>query len=456
MRKGGGMTQPPGGPSKESSWIETLTRVGESREESKKSSEHRSIYSIGGHNVTLAKYHEAKKIDKLSVVEIVEISKKELANLRDQLSKGTLSIDKYKELTKKTIDLTREIINRREAKMNALPTQLLRLVGYVISAAASVFLVGIPFFYKLIRDDLKFQNEIRSLKNTLKREEKRALRRNAEVEFEKDMKVEFKPNIEKVKEIDLEVIQKIIPDIMGSEKIATNEYISGEITFTLNKNVPKHKDDLYTTQFEKDTTRDISFIRKDGEFKDEQPLPPLLDFSKIPKELSKEQRDESVKRMKNERLNQAVDLIDKLVENETWEDQKTWRIAIQSVANQTNLNNLFEETIGNFLVHAVENNIVNWTDSKGSHILEAMFPDKKPPIQIEVIRNSENKIQEVKISVTGSLNIVKTTGKDTKEPREEVIVPDAFKGELTFSITLDETRNPVVSNVHSSLTSRFA
>lgn len=179
MQKGGGMTQVPGGPSNNPQWIDllreaTTSRVGDfidSPVSKAKKEKYEDIYQLGGHTYTTFSKDDVKTGDKLSVAKIVEISKNELANFRELLKEGKLTITEFKDLTKETIDLTRQIVERRATKMSDSQAKPLRLVAYVLSAVASIFLVGIPFFYKLVRDDLNSQNEILSLKSTLKKEE---------------------------------------------------------------------------------------------------------------------------------------------------------------------------------------------------------------------------------------------------------------------------------------------
>lgn len=420
-------------------WIKVLDSAVSSRIRDAKGKEgsHKYIVLTGSQQYDVKEKSEIikDKSFKLPLNRIVDISKAQAQELDKQFKNGGISPTEYKQKMDRIVYFTNDLIQGRVDKRYSF----LRLLAYVTSAAASVFLVGIPFFVSLLRGDKKFQDDIASLKrevNTIKP----LMTTGVSVSPQTGAK-----SSEDIKSI----LQEVIPEIIKPE-ILTDDYLMNTILQpSVDKDIEEYKSRGRVTSFEMDAKRPLSFIRNDSELnvKDESPQPPPLDLTGTDGDSYKEEAK------KTERFINAALLIDALVKNETEEDQKTWNGALQSVVNQTVLNSLFFEVKALYNPTAEKYGIMEWHDVEGkNHKVLPKFPGDLPPVNLEIIRDPDTKkIKEVQITVNGFLDMVEEIREENKKIGEEVIVPKAIEGKLKFTIALDNGK-AVVRDVHSSLT----
>ncbi len=109
-------------------------------------------------------------LKKLTINQITQESKRVIKELQNQMKQSgpNAEIHKYENLSADIESYTKSLIDARQVKYDQ--SNLLRRIGLVISAVASVFCIGIPFFNLIKRNDNKFKNEIRELRSEIENE----------------------------------------------------------------------------------------------------------------------------------------------------------------------------------------------------------------------------------------------------------------------------------------------
>ncbi len=185
-------------------------------------------------------------------------------------------------------------------------------------------------------------------------------------------------------------------------------------------------------QFANDLQRGIAFLRKDSylQIDDHHPQPSY--------QLNGETR-----------VKAGVQALQDLFQTE--QDER-WETALQLVANQTSLNNIFDAAIVKFNLDTGD---VSWPDPTSedkNFKLIAKFSQNLPPVHLEFIRNAEtHAIEKVKVEVTGSLDIRREW--QEQKGGEKIILANAVTGKLNYTVTLDRQNHPIISDLHSSLES---
>lgn len=103
---------------------------------------------------------------RLSLQEIKEISKNTIEEL-SSLNVSNEEILKNKALAGQIANHTRQLIKTREEKYNQFSNRALRTIGLIVSAVASVALIGIPFFILLRNQASRFHQEMDELRKEI-------------------------------------------------------------------------------------------------------------------------------------------------------------------------------------------------------------------------------------------------------------------------------------------------
>jgi hypothetical protein len=348
---------------------------------------------------------------KLSLSEIVGTSKMAYAILKNSLLKSEITKPEFKELSQKIVGCTKQLIEEREAKRNQLGWKLARGVALVLSVLSSPLMIGVLFLYKLIKVERQFNQEIAELRGGIDSHHIE----NLLLVLEK-----IKKSVDGIKDFlaDVKLLYLKVDDLSLSFQQIWDE------------DFPKDKDIKYIEIFQKDMERDLTFCRKDEGLN--------IDDQKKPQPLEPFKGTEKLKR--------GIELIEGLVKDEP---DSSWFFALQLAINQTSLTSFFGRVMSAFNLEAVEKKNLRWTDLNGeSYAIKACFSDNKsPPINITIERNKQTQqIEKVNVEVEGCLDIVsyKTSGSDDLH----VLVPQAIHGKLNYSITLDDNRRPVISDLN--------
>lgn len=441
---------------------------------------------------TVEKAALSENVKKYSVSSITDISKQVLGHLKSQASREDLTSDKVHEYKQQASDIetyTRALIEAREAKRNQPVKRFFRGVALVMSAVASLAIVGIPFFILMRRADNRFKEEITKLKTEISESKETFMTDLLKIEadqkkqkavrellvkgnFSKDeinklfeLQDEIPEMLDRLHEFskidrktaDAETILKLlysdirrsfirimkeknhltvqtqidrIPEILKfiDESVSSKDRLE-LLQKRLVEDYPQDVNNSLVVQFDKDMERGDTFLRTDAyhQVSDSSPLP-SADIPKLEKTAA------------------GLALLKELVKNE--EDNR-WLIPLQLVANQTTINNLFDGPIGVFNVEAAAK---QWKDPETgqSFVLKADFAKDHPPIDLEIIRDPDtHQIREVKVRIIGALDIVAV---DTSTNAiERVVEEGAIQGVLEYTLVLDDQNLPIVKDLKSNL-----
>lgn len=444
------------------------------------------------------------KTKKLPLSVIADISKLKLSEAKSAVQKGKyLTKEEVKNFTglgSSIATYTNQMIEAERADRDQPLKKVARGVALVLSALASLALIGIPFFILLRQHNKEFENEMSKLHENVKtmRQEIKDLR-DGKFESDKNLLIaEFdyqpaladkllvleddipelidrmhglKAEIEGMPENDeklpvlmnqleeaKEELKTYVKDIRGNEKAlgisfekaakyvhlkkAFHEiempFLNGPVYAGIVKNViegifndqlgaffkiPQGERPAVMAQFAKDIPRKNTFLRSDEklDIHDKIAHPPPEAKAKI---------------------SDAAHAIAQLISTEKDQD---WIPVLQLAVAQTNLN-------GAFLRPRVEltewGSQVSWDEKGKDYRVIPDFPDQLPPVQLEIIRDNDGSIQQVKVLVEGSLNLVKkdvSRGSEDNEnepviEKEQVIVEGAVIISLSYTLTIEEDR----------------
>ncbi len=400
-------------------WATILEGAVQSRE--KTAGHHFYIINEGG-ALKAGSLKKGETQEKLSINNIVDISKAQFGVLSDSYAKGLITREHFDSLSGKISNLTDQLIDSRIAKRNQPLKEFGRQVAYVISAFASVF--GISAFKSLKESDKAFHDEVRANKMGLAESKQLAedlVNRRTKIDqlnkeipgiIEQSLAVAPKNDVEQL------LTKKIKEDIAGSEVHL--------------KGMP------YTIQFKKDMERDFQFKRKDDtqNINDQTPYPNIQ-----PGE------NDNVDTVLAKRVNAGIAGIKALI---ITEEDKRWEKIIQSACTQSTMNTIFDAPLLLFPVAAAQQ---LWEEEGRSFKAALKLPDQFPPIELEIIRNPDTQaIQKVNVVVKGSASIVRESlDNEGRDVETSVETANALKGEFRYSITLDENNEPLIEATHYEL-----
>lgn len=400
-------------------WATILEGAVQSRE--KTAGHHFYIINEGG-ALKAGSLKKGETQEKLSINNIVDISKAQFGVLSDSFAKGLITRERFDSLSGKISNLTDQLIDSRIAKRNQPLKTFGRQVAYAISAFASVF--GISAFKSLKESDKAFHDEVRANKTGLAESKQLAedlVNRRTKIDqlnqeipgiIEQSLAVAPKNDVEKL------LTKKIKDDITGSEVHL--------------------KDMSYTMQFKKDMERDFQFKRKDDtqNINDQTPYPNIQ-----PGE------NDNVDTVLAQRVHAGVAGIKALI---ITEEDKRWEKIIQSACTQSTMNTIFDAPLFLFPVAAAQQ---LWEEEGRNFKAALKLPDQFPPIELEIIRNPDTQaIQKVNVVVKGSASIVRESlDNEGRDVETSVETANALKGEFRYSITLDENNEPVIEATHYEL-----
>lgn len=378
-------------------WVNLLENATQSQK-----NEHKYIvlsdknFALGSKLNTFAK--------KLSIEQIVTISKNKIEEAAKAYEKGGINEKEFSELSGRIAAYTEKLIEAREIKWNQPFKRFARGVALITSL---ISIIGIPIFLKLKQTTKKFEDEIRDWKAAMGSAKDQA----SEMERE-SMNIE-----QRIKRIPY-ILEELTSSVKDKDRV--NSLKSGIL-----KDIESTKESDYTEQFYKDMNRGEAFIRKDK-------LLGIEDNTPMPSEEIKGK----------ERIKEGKNLIQKMTEREK---DKPWELILQSVVTQTSLNNIFD---GAIMLFNIEGGL--WSVNRNDYSLKAVFSEHHPPIILNIIRNPETKeIEQVNVEVKGDLNIIRYMTNTNQNL--DTVFPGAIKGELKYSITLDENKKPIFNITHVKL-----
>lgn len=138
-----------------------------------------------------------------------------------------------------------------------------------------------------------------------------------------------------------------------------------------------------------------------------------------------------------ERVTSAVEVLHQI-------NSPEWEIAIQCACNQMPLTSSIGPIIALFMTAGLDQ--MRWTEGGNSYGLLAAQQQKEHPFAITVIRNQlTNEIESVQFAVEKSIDIKLHNFTDgTQMVTEE----NAITGRVTYTLTLDEQRRPLIQDLH--------
>ncbi|MFI0434765.1 MAG: hypothetical protein ACH350_03420 [Parachlamydiaceae bacterium] len=307
-------------------------------------------------------------------------------------------------------------IQEKERKYYGLKNRLLRTCAFVIAFVSSFFFgFGMTLYKKLKKDHSAFESEIDRLRKMAEGGEDELLAALNRIKIEEliGQQIRHIPTI--LKEIE--------------EQLPIDEQ-QQHLQERLIKDYPTDKHVSYVRQFDVDMTRGITFRRHDAykNIEDNEPQP-------------------STDIVLEEKTKVGLSLLNELI---TTDEEKAWVIALQLLANQTTINHLFDVPILLFNLNAANH---QWEDpiSGSRMVLRAEFPHNLPTIDLKMIRDPiTHTIEEINVEMKGSLDIIANT---TQHPSQEKkwIQKEAIRGQLSYSIKLNEQKHPIVNKFSAKL-----
>lgn len=174
-------------------------------------------------------------------------------------------------------------------------------------------------------------------------------------------------------------------------------------------------------QFAKDMERDICFLRKDGNLKDVTPIPQANTENKI---------------------SQGILAIRELLD----ENNEKWELPLESVVNQHAFF-AFYDTPRMMLSLLFMDEKNTWSEDNKDFCFTPI--DRKEPIEMEVIRDKENNIEEVRFILATSIDIYKESKGDRFLKQDDIKIPvvlDAVKLFFNFTLALDDKNEPIIKD----------
>lgn len=420
---------------------------------------HKVIVSKGSTVCTLpsGKTHD-RDSQKLPVEKITEISKQILLEAlesqklsNDINTSNFLKVDKFLKQAEEIIGTTEAMIQAKHISRNQPLKKIGRGIALVLSALSSVVLIGIPFLIRLRQDEKTYTAEISKLYNDVLKmrrmlesvgsERLRVERFNKNIrEFGVGLlRTNFKYDDEAANQLmDVIDIRSIVPDITDE----MYDEMNGRDIDIDSRNALITKLSVFL--------RDVEQNRKTLELSLEAAasyshLKQEFHSGIMPKLNANQQRTEGLKREYEIILASPPKVLKEIDEFNLSEEESAWLPILQS-AHQTSSSIALSDI--NFRLNTLTLP-VTWTNGMNeTHRLSSEIPAKAQTTHFEMIRDAENKLTKVKVTVKGRIDLVKK-----KEPSKvvaEVVVPRAVTAELTYFITLDNSQprpHPIVSDL---------
>lgn len=392
-------------------WLSQLAAAVSPQTADGKVKKHSVIVETQGHDYTAVDSEHANEAGrKLSIPDIVKISKLKFEEVKTNYKKNFLNEKEFVNMTNDLSSYTYALIQARESKRNQPLKRFGRGIALVISAVASVFLIGIPFFIMIRNANKQFNAEISQLREEVMASGKQAMIAMAEKKIEHFLS--GLPTI--INNVKLNCPDDLVTEIVEGQM---SDYFKGY------QKKSESEKKLPLEQFNVDIRRQNSFIRKDVQKK-------IQDTHAMP----------SLKLKGDERVASGVSLLKELIATP---QDAPWEIALQLAANQTSLNGALFGFIAEFAGAASK---VQWTEDDRNYSIKTVLRDGLPPILLEINRNKEtNAIESVNVEVQGVLDIVKfdTGAVDT----QFVIKPEAVKVNMKYTMTLGDDNRPLITNL---------
>ncbi len=359
--------------------------------------------------------------ERLSINNIVDISKTQFGSLRDRFARGDINLQQFDSLSRKIAPLTEQLIDSRIAKRNHPLKVIGRQIAYAISAFASIF--GISAFKSLKESDKAFQNEVIACKRGL-----------AEAKQTAENLVMLENRRTKIDQLNQEIPGIIAQTLAAAPREEVAKLLEKKIREDIKETVLL-QDRPCTLQFQKDIERNFQFKRKDAyQNMNDQNFYPNIQPSE----------NDNIHNILIQRVDAGIIGIKALIIKE---EDKRWEKIIQSACTQSTLNALFDTPL---LLFGLMSYNLHWEEKGGIGIARLKFPGLYPPIQIEIIRDPDNQtIQKANIFIEGSVHLLRELR--THEIETSIEKTDAMKGKLHYSITLDENEAPVIEITHYEL-----
>lgn len=330
---------------------------------------------------------------KLSIREIVDISKAKLQELGEAFEEGKITAAEFTSQSRQISQYTRELIDGRVEKREQ--SAGLRSAARVAAFVFGFVVGGVILDYLFKRMDKDFEKEIAGLRKDIR--EATPLHHGAERVAEILVKVQE----EITDDARLKALQdQLRQDVQVKDKDASGTYIH---------------------QFAKDMKRFYSFFVSDPysgmDGKVAQPVGNLQGSARVAEGA-------------------------KVLQGLFGSEQDTlWESALQAAINQATISSLYGEILSEF--NGGDASKIEWIDSTGRDRALALSPGEIPPIRMEIIRNKAGEIIRVDVEVEGSLSFSNGS---------KIIQPDVVKCSLKYSMVLDDQNQPVIKKLTSTMT----
>lgn len=415
---------------------------------------------------------------KLSLKEIKEISKNKIEELSNLKLSNASEILKTKDLVGNIQKNTLRLIESREEKYNKTYKQVLRTIALVLSAVASVVLIGIPFFILLRRQDQQFRKEMEELKQGIlyqpsmhnlgiSKENRKVLAElpmssyawrvwdayKSEMHSDNpqfigmlkglldaylhDMhrnqtELKLRPHDAcALSDLKLQLVHLKLRDYNDPK---TASEMQNELNASMQEDWEYHERMHPSTipePFQNDIQRGVQFMRTDPHLQ-------VNDQTLLPDQTSQKQVEDASKAI--------------LALGEGKAENRPWMIALYLAATQKSFMPPFREPKF-FFSHARTG--IDWNKENGKDfqlIPEFSHPDRLPPIRLMVIRNEKHEIVRIDVRVKDEINLVKKQLRYSNSPanavfEDTVIVPNAVTADMFYSIKLGDKKQPIIENV---------
>ncbi len=221
-------------------------------------------------------------------------------------------------------------------------------------------------------------------------------------------------------------LNKFILDDAHTKK--NNEEVEGSIKSMFGRALAKYDMAGEETEFETDFKRQSTFKITD-KVRDVTDKGPIPDTTVITTTQDGKEFNEQRAAIAKKELADVTDL----------GNNQKWTRVLETAPTQTSLRAAFSNQIGTINADLGLN--VKFSQNE---CLKAEISGNQPTVELEIIRGEDKAIQEVKVRVKGSLDIVKF---DQTKEGSTVFKKDAITAELSYSIKLDKDGEPIISGL---------
>ncbi len=221
--------------------------------------------------------------------------------------------------------------------------------------------------------------------------------------------------------------EKIFPHLISKERVAFEKqelekfFEKEQMAYDLKKE----------TSFERDFKRGMAFKTKDIHLNidDKKPLP-----EQISTDLKGEKADEA----KTRRFERGVSLINNLIIDKK---DDIWKPLIQAAVTQATYNSLLVDLFTELQNH-------KWKVGYQEYIFYSNNPVMTTATELEIIRNSNDLIKEVKVSLSCLQDLLrKNVGGSLNNEEDKVLKEKAFQASLNYVLSLDQNFKPVITEI---------